>query len=275
MPELPEVERIVRGLRQSLLGQRVERVSIRWPGILASPDGEAFTSLLCGATLHAVERRGKMILMSFSPWWLTIHLRMTGQFQVRPAPDAALEADKHVHLRLDFERAVLYYRDVRKFGRLALVADLSHIAGGLGLEPLSAEFTPQAFGGLLARRRQLKPLLLDQRLIAGLGNIYVDEALWRAGLHPQRLANSLSPEEIARLHGAVQQVLREAIDHGGTTLRDYRGTQDERGRHQEALAVYGRAGQPCPRCSTPIVRIRVGGRGTHLCPACQPISPAQ
>lgn len=270
MPELPEVERIARGLALALGGQRVVDISIRWPGIIARPDVETFTARLRGATLEAIQRRGKMILICFSPWWLVTHLRMTGQFLVHPTVNAALEADRHVHIRFDFERAVLYYRDVRKFGRLSLVANPVEVTDGLGREPLAEEFTPQALADLLRpRRRQLKSLLLDQRLIAGLGNIYVDEALWRARLHPQRLGCTLTPEEIGRLHGAIRGVLLEAIDHGGTTLRDYRDSRDERGRHQEALAAYGRTGLPCPRCGAPITRLRATGRGTHICPVCQ------
>lgn len=269
MPELPEVECIARGLAQALSGQCVANVVIRWRGVIACPGAETFMARLRGTTLGAIHRRGKMILMFFPPWWLAAHLRMTGQFLVRPTVDAALEADRHVHIRFDFERAVLYYRDVRKFGRISLVADPAEVTGDLGREPLAEEFTPQALTGLLRPRRQLKSLLLDQRLIAGLGNIYADEALWRARLHPQRLGCTLTPEEIGRLHSAIQGVLLEAIDHGGTTVRDYRDAQDGQGRHQKALAVYGRAGQPCPRCGTPIARLRAAGRGTHFCPVCQ------
>jgi len=274
MPELPEVERIARGLEQALLGQCLKGVTVRWPGVVARPEAKALEERLPGHRLEEVRRRGKMILLRFPPWWLAIHLRMTGQLQVRPGRDPSLEADRHVHLWFDFDHTILYYRDMRKFGRLWLVSDLAEATGQLGLEPLSPEFTPSALARILkTHRRQVKPLLLDQRLIAGLGNIYVDESLWRAQLHPLRLAHTLRDEEISRLHGAIQHVLLQAIDHGGTTLRDYRDAHDEKGRHQEALAVYGRAGLPCPRCGAPIVYIRAGGRGTHLCPICQPLAP--
>jgi formamidopyrimidine-DNA glycosylase len=164
----------------------------------------------------------------------------------------------------------LYFRDPRKFGRISLVADPAPLVGKLGPEPLEASFTAEALGALLAgRRRQLKPALLDQTLVAGLGNIYVDEALWRAGLHPLRKADSLSDGEIARLRDAIHDVLANAVAHKGTTLRDYRNPAGEPGDNQFFLAVYHRQGEPCQRCGTPIERMVVGQRGTHICAQCQ------
>ncbi|MHB0857012.1 MAG: DNA-formamidopyrimidine glycosylase [Anaerolineae bacterium] len=276
MPELPEVETIARSLNEQLAGQRIAGVSIGWPRSIARPGVEAFSEQLVGRTVQRVGRRGKFIVMDLYPSkHLIVHLRMTGQFLV--CEDAwALESDRHTHVTIVFESGcVMRFRDVRKFGRFALVDDASEVLGALGLEPLSDTFTCEALAALLrSRRRQIKPALLDQTMVAGLGNIYVDEALWEARIHPLRTTHTLTEGEVARLHEAVRRVLAQAISNRGTTFRDYRDPQNLPGENQRALAVYGRKGEPCPRCASPIVRILVGQRGTHFCPVCQKLDPS-
>jgi formamidopyrimidine-DNA glycosylase len=271
MPELPEVEHIRQGLDAFLPGRRIERVVITWPGVLATHTPEAFAQAVQDLTFGPVSRRGKYLILSLPPYHLLIHLRMTGRILV--SDSTHLEWENHPHVRAIFcldRGACLYFRDLRKFGRISLVADAESVVGRLGLEPLGAALSLDRFTQTLSEHhRQLKPLLLDQRTIAGLGNIYVDEVLWLAGLHPLRRSDTLQGSEIRVLYDALHSVLGEAVRHGGTTLRDYRGADDRAGTHQNALSAYGRTGLPCPRCSTPIVRIVVGQRGTHLCPACQ------
>ncbi|MGQ9667139.1 MAG: bifunctional DNA-formamidopyrimidine glycosylase/DNA-(apurinic or apyrimidinic site) lyase, partial [Anaerolineae bacterium] len=218
-------------------------------------------------------RRGKFILFALDDGrWLLAHLRMTGGFCVFPTT-----TPPHAYVRVIFHLADgrdLWYVDIRKFGRLYLVDSPEEVLHTLGVEPLGAEFTVERLADILRRRRgHIKPLLLNQSLIAGVGNIYADEALFRAGIHPLRRACELSAEEIQRLHTAVQQVLQEAIDHRGTTLRNYRDANGEEGENQFRLDVYRRQGEPCRRCGTPIERIVVGQRGTHFCPRCQPAKP--
>ncbi|NLD42084.1 MAG: bifunctional DNA-formamidopyrimidine glycosylase/DNA-(apurinic or apyrimidinic site) lyase [Chloroflexi bacterium] len=274
MPELPEVETIARGLRQTLVGQQVADVAVRWERIVASPSVDEFRTRLLGQTILSVGRRGKYLVFGLSADTLIIHLRMTGQLLCAgwhtSAPAVACD-DPHAHLMLRFTSgAALCYRDVRKFGRFWLVADPAEVLGTLGPEPLDPGLTAARFHALVhARRRRLKDLLLDQAFLAGLGNIYVDEALWQARLHPRRRGSTLAEEESARLHDAMRAVLRRAIAARGTTLRDYRDAFNAPGSNQDGLAVYGRAGQPCPRCGAAITREVVAGRGTHVCPVCQ------
>ncbi len=265
MPELPEVETIVRGLE--ITGQRILRVRVLWPGSVR-PSPDQFVHRLEGQRVVGVGRRGKWLKVSLSEGdSLLIHLRMSGRL--------LFGRDTHPHTRVVLELEDgrhLCFEDPRKFGRMVLTRHPEHLLDSLGPEPLSEGFTADLLGEMLAvRRGRLKPLLLNQRFLAGLGNIYTDQALWEAGIHPLRRANTLSAEEVARLHRAIQDVLRRAIERSGTTLNDggYVRADGQPGRFASLLTVYGRAGEPCPRCSTPIVRIRVGGRGTHLCPRCQ------
>jgi formamidopyrimidine-DNA glycosylase len=194
---------------------------------------------------------------------------MTGQLTVRPG-DAP--ADKHGHTVFDLDDGIqLRFLDMRKFGRVYLVADESEVVGSLGPEPLADDFTLSELSALVKKRRgALKPLLLNQQFIAGIGNIYADEALFVAGIHPQRKADTLTGDEIERLYRAIRQVLRLALADQGTTFDGaYRKVDGEEGEHQENLRVFRRKGQPCPRCGGAIERIVVGGRGTHFCPCCQ------
>ena len=271
MPELPEVETLARDLRPLLVGAKFADVEVRWPRTVALPAAEEFARQLPGHEILDVGRRAKFLLLSLSgPCYLLIHLRMSGQVRVEPGTTLP---DNHV--RLIFHLAdgrQLIFSDTRKFGRVYLLDDPSIVLGHLGPEPLADDFTVDAFADLLSRRKgALKPLLLNQRFLAGLGNIYTDEALFVAGLHPLRKADTLSGGEVRRLYAAIRQVLQRAIGNRGTTLADgrYRDAQGQPGHNRESLLVYHRQGEPCLRCGTPIQRIVVAGRGTHFCPTCQ------
>ncbi len=272
MPELPEVETIVRDLRPKLVGRTITGVShCDWPNTVAPLDPAAFCATLDGETILEVTRRAKYILMQLSSdRLLAVHLRMTGALTYHPDPQPAGKATRLI-FKLD-NSAELHFTDARKFGKVRLLTpdEVPAFLDSLGPEPLPDDFTLARFRALLAgRRAQLKPLLLNQRVLAGLGNIYADEALFLARLHPLRVAASLTEEETERLYHAIRQVLTQGIANRGTTISDYRDGSGDKGRNQEALNAYGQRDQPCPRCGTPIVRLVVGGRGTHICPSCQ------
>ncbi len=270
MPELPEVENVARMLQPEVVGRRVEQTRVLWPRSVAHPSPEDFCQGVGEREFTSVGRRGKVLILGLSGGrWLLVHLRMSGRLLL-----AAREEPDPVHLRAAFrldDGRELRFVDPRKFGRLWLVEDPAEVLGDLGPEPLDATFPVEAFQARLQSRRRarIKPLLLDQRFLAGVGNIYADEALFLAGIHPCRAAGSLTGEEVARLHRALQEVLRAAIVDGGTTLSAYRRPDGSPGEHQGFLLVFRRAGEPCPRCGTPVVRAVVGGRGTYFCPCCQ------
>jgi formamidopyrimidine-DNA glycosylase len=270
MPELPEVEYVARQLHAELIGRRIASVEVLWPRTVEGMAPAEFAAHLVGRTFVDVGRRAKYLLLDLDDGQvLSIHRRMSGNL-IFLAPG---ERDPYarVALALDDGRR-LVFSDPRKFGRLALAtrAEPPESFAALGPEPLASDFTPQALAARLAgRRRALKALLLDQSVIAGLGNIYADEALWRAQLHPLRPGASLTPEEVVALHAAIQETLRSGIEHGGTTFGRHRDVFNEAGRNLEYLDVYRRTGEPCRRCGTPIARTVVVQRGTHYCPACQ------
>jgi len=271
MPELPEVETIVRALRRCVIGATIASAEITWAGTIGCPDADGFVRGVSGQRIADVSRRGKWIIVTLgSGQALLVHLRMTGRLLVA---QAKCDGADHVRVRLPLvDGRTVCFHDVRKFGRLCLVDDAGGVTGGLGPEPLDESFTDAAFRELLeGRRGRIKPLLLNQRFLAGLGNIYTDEALWRARIHPLRLANGLTSAEITRLWSSIRTVLRRAIASGGTTLDDggFVGTGGEAGQFAHRLAVYGRAGAGCLRCGGTIERTVVGQRGTHICPACQ------
>jgi formamidopyrimidine-DNA glycosylase len=272
VPELPEVETVAAELRLLLGGRRFAGAEILWPRTLATPDPEGLNARLAGAGVVDVGRRGKYLLVALdSGDTLIIHLRMTGRLEVFDAGAPALDGP-HVRarFRLDGDRT-LTFTDSRKFGRVWLVYDPQDVIGKLGPEPIGAGLTAEALAGRLVRRKTaIKALLLDQTLVAGVGNIYADEALWLAQVHPLRPASSLSPGEVERLLGALEAVLAAAVDARGTTLRDYRPPYSGEGAYQARLRVYQQTGRPCPRCGTSIERIRVTQRSTHFCPNCQP-----
>ena len=277
MPELPEVETTRRDLVPQLVGRRIVGLELHWPRTLdRPPHGSAAEALLVGQCITGLRRRGKYLLFDLqSGAILVIHLRMSGRLGVVVA-DSPEPAHLRAALLLD-DGMALRFVDMRKFGRLYVLAgasELDDLLVNVGPEPLEDELTLAAFRERLARRRtRLKALLLDQRFLAGLGNIYVDEALFRAGLHPLRSAAELTARETARLYEACRMALTVAINNGGTTFRSYRDGWGRRGRHRELLLVYDRQDQPCYVCGGEIEKLRVAGRGTHLCPVCQPLDP--
>jgi formamidopyrimidine-DNA glycosylase len=271
MPELPEVETTVRDLKPQLVGHRIEHAAVNWRRSIAMPRALAFPEQIQGYTISDITRRGKFLRFVLrredATKYLFVHLRMTGGFRIDPAETAR---DKHMHvvLRLDDGRE-LRFRDPRKFGRMWLVDDETPVIGKLGPEPL--ELSQKEFVALFdGRRGHLKPLLMNQTFLAGLGNIYVDESLWYARLHPLRPAESLTRGERARLYRAIRRVLQRAIAVGGTSIDVmYKRVNGASGGFQDSLRAFDRAKRPCRRCGTPIVKTVVGQRGTHYCPNCQ------
>jgi formamidopyrimidine-DNA glycosylase len=277
MPELPEVETVRRTLQQALAGRQIVEVArVAWPRTIAEPAPEIFCELLRERTIRSVDRRAKYLIIHLDhDEALVVHLRMTGRLTVA---DVEAEPDNHTHvvLRLDAGQQ-LFFRDTRKFGRIWLLDQpgLAALNQKLGPEPLDDALTAEEFRTLLRKRRgRLKSLLLDQTLIAGLGNIYVDEALWLAQLHPLQTVAEISDDQIDRLYSAIRQVLTSSIERRGTTFADYRDAWGAKGGNQHHLNVYDRKGQPCVRCGTPVERIIVTQRGTHICPHCQPFGSA-
>ena len=270
MPELPEVETIIRSLRPALLGKNVLSADLRWNRTLVSPSPAKFKKLIQGQKILDIVRRAKFLQFELSTFQLIIHLRMSGDLLV---VKGGYQAAKHDRLILNLvDETTLVFSDPRKFGRVWLVEDPAEIFQALGPEPLSQEFSPGwLHAALHNRHRQLKPLLLDQSFLAGLGNIYTDEALHLARLHPLTRSDWVSEEEAARLWMAIRQVLEEGIRRNGASIDwVYRG-----GDFQNPFRVYGRQGESCPVCETKIQRIVVGQRGTHFCPKCQVLTNAQ
>jgi formamidopyrimidine-DNA glycosylase len=278
MPELPEVETIRARLAPRLEGRRLERVEIVDPRLTRPEPPDAIAAALEGERIAALSRRGKYLVFAFeSGRHLLVHLRMTGNVEHPAHGGLAGDPYRRAVVRLD-DGSDVAYRDVRRFGTWALLEpgelDDYFAARRLGDEPLERGFTTRALTRSLAgRRAPIKAALLDQRAAAGIGNIYADEALWRARIHPLRRAGSLHTDEIARLRKAIRAALEMGIARQGATLRDYRDPEGRRGRMQDAFKVYGRAGEPCVRCGTPIEKTRAGGRGTWYCPHCQPVDP--
>ena len=270
MPELPEVETVARDLRTELVGRRIEDVRLSRNDVLLTPPPDVFTQVIAGQCVTGVDRRGKFILVGMEDGDdLMVHLGMTGHLLVCDggAPEAP---HTHLRARLDDGRE-LRFDDTRRFGRLAYgsLAQLeeAHALPALGIEPLSEGLTPEVLWRLLhPSTRVVKAALLDQSRVAGLGNIYIDEACFAAEVRPTRRCNRLTRAQVTALHDAIQATLRRAIVNRGTTVDDYRDVWNARGNHQDALQVYGRAGEPCFRCGTILKRTVVGGRTTVYCP---------
>jgi formamidopyrimidine-DNA glycosylase len=272
VPELPEVETVRVQLEPVLTGRRFERVEIHDPRLVRPYEPAEVAAELQGERVSAVERRGKYLIFRFaSGRVLLIHLRMTGNLR----HGSGLQDDPHRRavVRLD-DGSDVVYRDVRRFGTWLLLepGELEpYLAEKVGEEPLDVLFTSARLGERLARRRApVKAALLDQRTLAGMGNIYVDEALWRARIHPLRPAESLDRNELRRLHRGIRGALEHGIARQGSTLRNYVLPDGASGSMQHEFRVYGRGGEPCDRCGTPIAKTRVAGRGTWFCPTCQP-----
>lgn len=266
MPELPEVETIARILRPTLVGRTVVAARLLWARSLATPAEDQFQARITGQAICDIGRRGKFLILRLSKDHLLIHLRMSGDLRVEPE-QSANEIHDRLILSMDNGNR-LAFNDPRKFGRVWLVDDLASVIGDLGPEPLDETFTPHdLYLALHTHRRQLKPLLLDQTFLAGLGNIYADESLHRARLHPLILSQSITSGQAEALWRGIRESLQEGIRRNGASIDwVYRG-----GDFQNFFRAYARTGQPCPRCGTPIERITVGQRGTHFCPTCQPL----
>jgi formamidopyrimidine-DNA glycosylase len=272
MPELPEVETVRAGIEPVLAGARIVEARIHDPRLVRPLEPELVAAELVGERVAAVDRRGKYLIVRFeSGRVLLIHLRMTGSLLHAQRGSLAPDPHRRAVLSLDNGSDVAY-RDVRRFGTWELLEPdelAPYLARRLGPEPLGRLTAGRLAGRLAGRRAPLKAALLDQRTLAGLGNIYVDEALWYARLDPLRPAGDLDDDELRRLTRSIRKALRLGIERQGATLRDYRSPDGESGAMQDEFRVYGRDGERCPRCRTPIAKTRVAGRGTHFCPRCQ------
>ena len=271
MPELPEVESVLRSLRDGtprLPGRVISRVCLLWDSLLCDRSPGEFSYELEGMTFSTILRHGKYLIFRLyrtgidcRESFLIVHLRMTGRLYLVPS-EQAIERHTRLALLLD-ENLALRFDDPRKFGRVWLVDDPDEVLSGLGPDALTVSLA--VFKSLISNyQRQIKPLLLDQSFLAGIGNIYADESLFRAGIHPLTSSRSLTDRDVERLHRSVSEVLAEAVENNGANID---GVFEEGGF---IVSVYGRTGKPCPRCGSAIIKIRVGQRGTHLCPACQP-----
>lgn len=273
MPELPEVETVRRVLASFLINKTIQRVTVRLPRIIQGLTPEEFSRRLQGLTLTSIERKGKYLLFQLPPYTLVSHLRMEGKYRLLKAEE---NWEKHDHVEFRFtDGSALRYNDVRQFGTMHVVPqnDFHSIRGlaTLGPEPIAEDFNGSVLKNRLesAQNSAVKAALLQQNRVAGLGNIYADEALFQAGIHPARKVRTLRRWEYDTLADACRQVLLAGIAAGGATVRTYRSPQAA-GSFQLQIQVYGKKGEPCPRCGHPIERIVVGGRGTHCCPLCQP-----
>jgi formamidopyrimidine-DNA glycosylase len=274
MPELPEVQTIVNDLKAAgVEGMTIKGAKVFWPRTIAEPSAKVFCNRIRGKNVSAIRRRGKFIVFDFkNGGHMLIHLRMSGRLHL-VSSDLGRRKHEHVIFSLADGRQ-LRFHDTRKFGRLYLTSEPEKILDRLGPEPLAAGYTQKIFAQRLGpRRRMLKPLLLDQTFIAGLGNIYVDEALWESKIHPRRIAASLTASEIRALHRAIPRVLKRGLKNLGTSLgtgkTNFYSVARHQGRNRDELKVFRRTDLPCPRCQTKIQRIIVGQRSTHICPKCQ------
>jgi formamidopyrimidine-DNA glycosylase len=275
VPELPEVETYVRALEPLLTGKTIQAAAVHWPRTIASPDAALFPDLIRGRRFVSFARRGKYMLFGLhSGESLIVHLRMTGELRIHaPAASvpAAVPVDKHTHVLFELDTGEeLRFRDTRKFGRIWLVEDVSEVVGKLGPEPLSEEYFPNTLAQALeGRKANIKALLLNQTVVAGVGNIYADESLFHAGIDPRRPGGSLTAAETVHLHFALRDVLLAGIEAQGSSLQNYAPPTGGKGGFQEQFQVFRRTGEPCFRCGDSISRILLGQRSTHFCPTCQ------
>ena len=266
MPELPEVETFVRQLKPALVGKTILSIDLRWKRTLAMPSPRKFKEQIRGQKIIDVGRRAKYLNIQLEDFSLLVHLRMSGDLLIK---NSTIGLEKHDRLIIKLSgNKSLVFNDTRKFGRVWLTANPEHVLGTLGPEPFSKEFTPQWLHmALHTKKRQLKPLLLDQTFLAGLGNIYTDEALHMAKLHPVASSDSVTAQQAEALHEAIRKVLKAGIRRNGASIDwAYRG-----GQFQNYFRVYDREGTACPVCGTEIQKIIVGQRGTHVCPNCQTV----
>ena len=272
MPEMPEVETVRRGLMNIAAGRKIQGIDVYY-GKTVENDIEEFRQALIGQTIERIDRRGKYLLFRFTNnLTMVSHLRMEGKYFFYPDE---VPLRKHAHVFFHFtDGSTLVYEDVRKFGTMEVIipelVDSYFLAKKIGPEPTEADFKEPAFQAALKQsKKPIKSALLDQKLVAGLGNIYVDEVLYRAKVHPARLGQSLTAREATAIRKETIAVLAQAVEKGGSTIRSYSNAFGEDGTMQEEHQVYGKTGQPCLRCGTPIEKIQLGGRGTHFCPHCQ------
>lgn len=273
MPELPEVETVRRGLQKLILGATITAIDVYWEKIIASEGTvQQFRQALMGEQLQSMERRGKYLIFRFDKVAMISHLRMEGKYLVTRSDEPL---NKHIHVVFQLaDGRQLRYQDVRKFGRMSVV-DLQELpqtlsALKLGPEPTVEEFSLEQFRQQLQKRHQvIKPLLLSQKVVAGVGNIYADEILFRSRILPTRWSDELTDMEVRVLHQYIIEVLAEAVAAGGSTIRSYKNSLGEPGYFQQSLLVYGRKGEPCHNCGQPIEKMKLAQRGTHYCPHCQ------
>lgn len=273
MPELPEVETIRKTLEHLILEKEINDVTVLWPKIIQHPDDtEHFKQLLVGETFRKIGRRGKFLLFYLDHYVLVSHLRMEGKYRVVSKDESV---DKHTHVIFHFtDETELRYNDVRKFGTMHVFPIGEELNVNplkkLGPDPFEKEYTFDYVQQKIKRTtRNIKATLLDQTIIAGLGNIYVDEVLFLSQIHPEKRANELTDKELKEIWKNVRIVLEKAVEMGGTTIRSYVNGQGEMGMFQQELYVYGQEEKPCKHCGTEIEKMRVAGRGTHICPSCQ------
>ncbi|MFC7061558.1 DNA-formamidopyrimidine glycosylase [Halobacillus seohaensis] len=273
MPELPEVETVRQTLKQLIINKEVQEVSIYWNNIIKQPrDPDDFRAWVQGQTIRDINRKGKFLIFEMDHIDMVSHLRMEGKFGVY---DSSVPKPKHTHVIFHFtDGSELRYDDVRKFGTMHLFEKghqwQNKPLNQLGPDPFDPDFTANYFYRALQKTsRNIKAVLLDQSVVAGLGNIYVDEALYRARIHPERIANQLTFEEARGVRDASTETIIEAVKQGGTTIRSYLNGQGEMGMFQQQLRVYGKEGTDCHGCGNAILKLKVSGRGTHVCPNCQ------
>ncbi|GGB27684.1 DNA-formamidopyrimidine glycosylase [Virgibacillus dakarensis] len=273
MPELPEVETVKNTLKRFVMEKTIEHIDVFWPNIIKLPDDvEQFKHILAGQTIHDITRKGKFLLFQLDEYVLVSHLRMEGKYSVHHHSEPR---KKHTHVIFTFsDGEELRYNDVRKFGTMHVFKKGEEFEqkplDQLGPDPFDKSFTFDYFYKKLKKtERSIKAALLDQTIVAGLGNIYVDETLFKSGVHPLKKASKLTKKEIKAIQKASITTLKEAVAQGGTTIRSYVNGQGEMGMFQQELFVYGQENKACKNCGKPIVKMKVGGRGTHLCVSCQ------
>ncbi len=290
MPELPEVETVVRGLRQLIIGKKIKKVLADTPKSFPNSPADV-KNFLIGTSVIAIRRRAKVLLIDMdNAYSLLIHLKMTGQLVYRDGnvrfgaghPNDSLIGDlpdRSTRVTIDFtDGSHLYFNDQRKFGWMKLLPSIEipniDFMKKVGPEPLELDFTAAQFADRFRRRGRtgIKAALLDQTVVAGVGNIYADESLWGAKIHPQRLVGDLTPAEFRRLYTELRAVMNLAIEKGGSTDKDYVNAEGKRGSYMDFARVFRREGQPCPRCGTTIIKFKAAGRGTHICPYCQKLT---
>ena len=267
MPELPEVETVSKSIEKHLIDERFDELCVLWPKVLHNFSKQDFELRIRNKKIIKVYRRAKFIIISFESSILAIHLRMTGKLYV--IPDVR-EIGKHISAFLKFSNKYLIFEDVRKFGRFYFYNNIEELNCKLGIEPLTEDFsTKWLAANLVKKNRQIKPLLLDQTFISGLGNIYTDEALWRSKIHPLSKSDSIPLSKVKKLSMSIKKVLSDSIRVGGTTIRDYTYDYSYVGNYALSLKVYGKKDKPCKRCNAIIKKQFVGQRGTYICPQCQ------